>query len=158
MMRKLKIAVLTGVTDGIGKEVALGLVGMHYELFVMARNKEKFEHLKQEAMAIDKKASLHFYQVDLSLVQSTETALARIKKDITSIDLLYQSAGLIPSKIALTAEGVEKTFAVSYLTRYLILKTLLPLILKSKDKMVLNMAGAGQNGSINFEDINFQNT
>ncbi|MEM6894658.1 MAG: SDR family NAD(P)-dependent oxidoreductase [Bacteroidota bacterium] len=157
-MGKPKIAVLTGVTSGIGKEVALGLVRMGYELFVIARNAEKFESLKQQAVIIDKMALLHFYQADLSLVKSTTTALTRIKEDMVSIDLLYQSAGLIPSKIELTSEEVEKTFAVSYLTRYLILKTLLPLILKSNDKMVLNMAGAGQNGRINFEDINFQNT
>lgn len=157
-MNKIKIAVLTGVTSGIGKEVALGLVKLNYELFIIARNEEKFELLKQKALTIDKMASLHLYQADLCLVKSTTSALARIKKDVKSIDLIYQSAGLIPGKIELTQEGIEKTFAVSYLTRYLVLKELLPLVTKSNEKMILNMAGAGQNGRINFENINFQNT
>lgn len=157
-MNKLKIAVLTGVTSGIGKEVALGLVKLNYELFIIARNEEKFNLLKEKALKLNKMASLHLYQADLSLVKSTTSALARIKKDVKSIDLIYQSAGLIPGKIELTREGIEKTFAVSYLTRYLILKELLPLVTKSNDKMISNMAGAGQNGRINFEDINFQNT
>ncbi|WP_422104115.1 SDR family NAD(P)-dependent oxidoreductase [Winogradskyella sp.] len=157
-MRKQKIAVLTGVTSGIGKEVALGLVKLNYELFIIARNEKKFELLKRKALTIDKMASLHFYQADLCLVKSTSSVLARIKRDVACIDLLYQSAGLIPGKIELTQEGIEKTFAVSYLTRYLILKALLPLVIESNEKMILNMAGAGQNGRINFEDINFQNT
>ena len=157
-MNKRKIAVLTGVTSGIGKEVALGLVKLNYELFIIARNEEKFELLEQEALTIDKMASLHFYQADLSLVKSTNSALANLKKDLKSIDLIYQSAGLIPGKIELTQEGIEKTFAVSYLTRYVILKELVPLVTKSNEKMILNMAGAGQKGKINFEDINFQNT
>lgn len=158
MMNKPKVAVLTGVTSGIGKEVALGLVKLNYELFIIARNEKKFERLKQQALMIDKTASLHLYQADLSLVKSTSSALAKIKKDVKSIDLIYQSAGLIPGKIELTQEGIEKTFAVSYLTRYLILKELSPLVTKSNEKMILNMAGAGQNGRINFEDINFQHT
>ncbi|MEM9076859.1 MAG: SDR family NAD(P)-dependent oxidoreductase [Bacteroidota bacterium] len=157
-MDKQKIAVLTGVTSGIGKEVALGLVKLNYELFIIARNKEKFELLKKTALSIDKMAIMHFYQTDLSLVKSTTATLSRIKKEVKSIDLIYQSAGLIPGNIELTQEGIEKTFAVSYLTRYLILKELLPLVTKSNEKMIVNMAGAGQNGKINFEDINFQNS
>lgn len=155
-MNKQKTAVVTGVTSGIGKEVALGLVKMNYQLIVLARNKEKFELLKQEALTIDRKATLHFYQTDLSLVKNTIVTLSRIKKDVKSVNLIYQSAGLIPGKIELTQEGIEKTFAVSYLTRYLILKELLSLVVKSDKKMIVNMAGAGQNGKINFEDINFQ--
>ena len=158
MMGTQKIAVLTGVTSGIGREVALGLVQLNYTLFIIARNEGKFELLKQEALRIDRSATLHFYQADLSLVKSTVSALTRIKNDIVSIDLIYQSAGLIPSKIELTQEGIEKTFAVSYLTRYLILKELMPWVMKSNEKMIVNMAGAGQKGKIYFEDINFQHT
>ncbi|MEM7487456.1 MAG: SDR family NAD(P)-dependent oxidoreductase [Bacteroidota bacterium] len=155
-MNTQKIAVLTGVTSGIGREVALGLVKLNYELHIIARNGEKFKLLKQKALMIHKSASLHCYEADLSLVKSTTAALSEIKKAVQSIDLVYQSAGLIPGEIELTPEGIEKTFAVSYLTRYLILKELLPLVLKSNQKMIVNMAGAGQNGKINFEDINFQ--
>ena len=155
-MNKQKVAVLTGVTSGIGKEVALGLVKLKYKLYVVARNEEKFERLKQKALTIDKTATMHFYQADLSLVKSTTATLTKIKNDVKSIDLIYQSAGLIPGKIELTQEGIEKTFAVSYLTRYLILKELLPLVAKSNEKFIVNMAGAGQSGKIYFEDINFQ--
>ena len=155
-MTKQKIAVLTGVTSGIGREVALGLVKLGYQLLIIARSEKRFELLKQDALAIDQLAILRFYQADLSLVESTTAALARIRKEATSIDLIYQSAGLIPGKIELTKEGVEKTFAVSYLTRYVVLKELVPLLMQSDEKMVLNMAGAGQKGKIYFEDINFQ--
>lgn len=155
-MDKQKIAVVTGVTSGIGKEVALGLVKLNYKLYVIARSEVKFELLKQKALTINKMATMYFYQADLSLVRNTSVILSRIKKDVKSIDLIFQSAGLIPGKIELTQEGIEKTFAVSYLTRYLVLKELLPLVAKSNEKMIVNMAGAGQYGKINFDDINFQ--
>ena len=154
-MKTNKIAVVTGVTDGIGKRVALGLITQGYRLLVIARNENKFRTLHKEALSIDEGASLTFYQADLCLVSSTRHALAKISADVSAVDVLYQSAGLIPGKIELTEEGIEKTFAVSYLTRYLISKELMPLILQSEQKLFVNMAGAGQKGTIHFDDINF---
>ena len=157
-MTYTKKALLTGVTDGIGKQVALGLAREGYNLVVIARNPSKFEALKREVHSINAAINIELYEADLSLVKSTQEVTKRIKSDMDTFDLIYQSAGLIPGGIELTQEQIEKTFAVSYLTRYVILKELLPLLLKSEDKLVLNMAGAGQNGKINFKDPNFQKT
>ena len=63
----------------------------------------------------------------------------------------------MPNKIELTGEGIEKTLAVSYLTRYYIIRELIGLIVQSETKIIINVAGAGQNGKIYFDDINFKN-
>ncbi|MEM7487345.1 MAG: SDR family NAD(P)-dependent oxidoreductase [Bacteroidota bacterium] len=152
---KSKIVVITGATNGIGKAIIKGLAKSGYHLIILARNIEKINQLNEELLAIDSKLQLDFYQVDLSLVRETKEALIRIKEKYDKIDVLVHSAGLIPNKIEKTSEGVERAFAVSFLTRFLITQELLPLILNSDKKLIFTIASPGHNGTIHFEDVHF---
>lgn len=154
-MKKNKIALITGATDGIGKAIAISLAKMGYELIVIGRNSLKYQLLKAELEKQKPNIQVLFYKADLSLVLETRYALNKIKNDITKLDLIVQTAGLIPHGITKTKEGIEETFAVSYLTRFLVVRELLPLLLKSDDRLLFIVAGAGQRGKIYFDDINF---
>lgn len=155
-MKKKKLALITGATDGIGKAIAIGLAKIGYELVVIGRNSAKYELLKVELLKARPNIPVHFYKADLSLVQHTLRALNKVRDDISELDLIVQTAGLIPHSITKTKEGIEETFAVSYLTRFLVVRELLPLLLKSDDKLLFIVAGAGQKGKIYFDDINFE--
>jgi len=154
-MKERKIALITGATSGIGKAIAIGLAKIGYDLIVIARNKTKYETLKIELEEVRPDISIRFYQADLSLIEETQNALNKIKNDHPVLDLIVQTAGLIPNDIKMTHEGIEETFAVSYLTRFLVIRELLHLLLKSDDKLLFIVAGAGQRGKIYFDDINF---
>ncbi|MBV6646126.1 MAG: SDR family NAD(P)-dependent oxidoreductase [Cyclobacteriaceae bacterium] len=155
-MKKKRLALITGATDGIGKAIAIGLAKMGYELIVMGRNSAKYEGLKAELEKVRADISVVFYKADLSLVQDTQSALNKVKDNTSELDLIIQTAGLIPHSITKTNEGIEETFAVSYLTRFLVVRELLPLLLKSNDKILFTVANAGAKGKIYFEDINFE--
>lgn len=150
-----KIALVTGATNGIGKAIAKGLAESGYYFIVLARNKEKFNRLREELLTINRDVVLDFFEVDLSLVQNTKEVIRRIREKYETIDILMHSAGLIPNKIEKTSEGIEQAFAVSYLTRFLITQELLPLVLNSRAKLIFSVASPGHNGTIHFNDINF---
>lgn len=155
-MKKNKLALITGATDGIGKAIAIGLAKIGYELIVIGRSSAKYELLKVELEKVRPNIPSLFYKADLSLVQETQSALDKVKEDISELDLIVQTAGIIPHDITLTKEGIEESFAVSYLTRFLIVRELLPLLLKSEDKILFIVANAGAKGKIYFDDINFE--
>lgn len=154
-MEKKKRALLTGATDGIGKAIAIGLAQIGYNLIVLGRNSAKYEQLKSELEEVEPNINLQFYKADLSLVKETQNVLNSIKQGVSELDLIVQTAGLIPYHISKTKEGIEETFAVSYLTRFLVIRELLPLLLKSDNKILFTVANAGAKGKIYFEDINF---
>ena len=43
----MKYTVITGASTGIGYEAALAFAGKNKNLIIVARNKEKLEHLKE---------------------------------------------------------------------------------------------------------------
>ncbi|MEL6184610.1 MAG: SDR family NAD(P)-dependent oxidoreductase [Myxococcota bacterium] len=153
-----KVAVVSGVTRGIGRAVALGLVERGYSLKVLARSEEAFEQLREEVLQRKASASLKLYLADLSLVESTSRALSALLSEGSEIDILFQSAGLIPRAIEHTSEGIERTFAVSFLTRFQVARRLVPAMARQGRGLFLNMAGAGQNGRVFFDDPNFRKT
>ncbi|MEM9862024.1 MAG: SDR family NAD(P)-dependent oxidoreductase [Myxococcota bacterium] len=159
-MRELRdsIAVVTGVTRGIGRAVALGLAERGVRLRVIGRNQKAFDALAKEVRAFAPNHDLRFYRADLSLVSETERALRDLEANDEPVDMLYQSAGMLPSRIELTAEGIERTLAVSFLTRFVIAMKLVPAMATRGRGLFLNMAGAGQRGTVLFDDPNFATT
>ncbi|MEM6954112.1 MAG: SDR family NAD(P)-dependent oxidoreductase [Myxococcota bacterium] len=159
-MNELKdsIAVVTGVTRGIGRAVALGLARRGVRLRVIGRSHEAFEALANDVRAFAPNHDLRFYRADLALVSETRRALRDLAADDESVDMLYQSAGLLPSRVELTSEGIERTLAVSFLTRFIIAMELVPAMAARGRGLFLNMAGAGQRGTVVFDDPNFTTT
>ena len=151
-----RLAVATGVTSGIGHQVALGLVRQGYDLVVIARNPSKVDALRLEAQAIRSDANVEAHIADLSLVGSTQAAVSAIRERVDRIDLLFLSAGRVPNSLELTSEGIESTFAISYLSRVVITEGLLPALMRSEDKLLVVVASPGMNGNVDVDDINFQ--
>jgi NAD(P)-dependent dehydrogenase (short-subunit alcohol dehydrogenase family) len=60
----------------------------------------------------------------------------------------------------MTDEGIEESFAVTFLSRFIITEKLLPEVMKSTEKLIIAIASPGQGpgvkAKINFDDINFE--
>ena len=151
-----KVAVVTGATSGIGRAVALGLVEQGYELVAIARNESKVDALRRDARARRQGAIIEYHYADLSLVSSTQTALAAIVEQHERIDLLLFSAALVPSQRVVTDERIEKCFAISYLSRVVVTEALLPALMRSDDKLLIDIASPGMKAKVDFEDVNFE--
>ena len=152
-----KIAFLTGVTDGIGRPVALGLAKANYDLIIVARKPTKANKLLEEIKSINPNTASTLITADLKLVSEAKKAAKEVKQITDTLDVLFQSAGIVPNQIILTSEGIEESFAISFLARYILTHELLPLVLQSEEKNVLTVAspfGGDGHGKIQFDDIN----
>ena len=81
---------------------------------------------------------------------------SQIKNKFNTIDILINNAGAYFSKRHITIDGIEATFAVNYLSRFLLTNLLLENILRSKQGRIINVSGEfHRKGRINFEDLEF---
>src|SRR5215470_7823381 len=156
--KKKRIAIVVGGTDGIGKEIATNLVLSWCKVLVVGKDAQKALRVKTEIQEHTRNRDIDFLCADLSLMSETDQLCNEIINRFPRIHYLVLSAGVIINRRELTAEGVEKNFAINYLTRFLIIKRLLPVLEKSgtldHSSRILVINGAITNGKIYYDDVN----
>ena len=116
-MREDQTALITGGTDGIGKEIAHRLASEGVRVFIVGSNEEKGQRAEAELRKASKSDSVHFIRADLSLMQDTYRLAEEITAHIPKLHYLVLCAGIVRGERTVTPEGIETNFAVDYLTR-----------------------------------------
>jgi NAD(P)-dependent dehydrogenase (short-subunit alcohol dehydrogenase family) len=87
-----KVAVVTGAGSGIGKAVALALLGDGYRVVLAGRRKERLEQTLAEAGPGGARALV--VPTDVSDPQSVRNLFGRTKETFGRLDLLFNNAGV----------------------------------------------------------------
>jgi NAD(P)-dependent dehydrogenase (short-subunit alcohol dehydrogenase family) len=149
-----KTALVTGSTDGLGREVAERLGALGASVIVHGRNAERGQAVV-EAIRKEGAGSAVFYQADLASLAQVRDLAAKVTANHDRLDLLINNAGILAGADAErreSADGYELTFAVNYLSHYLLTRELLPLIERSAPARIVNVASVGQ-APIDFDDV-----
>lgn len=153
-----KNALVTGGTDGVGKEVARGLARAGHRVVLVGRDAGKGARVEREIRETTSNADVQFQQADLSLVREANRLADEIAGRWPVLHYLVHSAGVVRGRRELTAEGVESNFAINYLSRFALTERLLPLLEAAgqpgKAARIMIVSGAAQNGTIHFDDVN----
>jgi 3-oxoacyl-[acyl-carrier protein] reductase len=88
-----KTIVLTGASDGIGKQIALRLAKEDARLILIARNQEGLQQTATEVANLTK-SSVSIYPCDLRKNDEIHSTVDKIAKDHKSIDCLINDAGI----------------------------------------------------------------
>lgn len=149
-----KTALVTGSTDGVGREVAQRLGGDGWRLLVHGRDRER----GREVVAAIEKAggAAEFIVADLSALAEVRRLADTVQKTTRRLDLLINNAGIGsggPQGVRQeSADGYELRFAVNYLSGFLLTHLLLPLLKSSAPARVVNVSSLGQQ-AIDFADV-----
>jgi NAD(P)-dependent dehydrogenase (short-subunit alcohol dehydrogenase family) len=103
-----KRILITGASSGIGKKIAVNLVNQGAFVYVVGRNSEKLQALKENLGD----SNCQVISVDLT----NKDAVMEIVNEVDSIDGLVHSAGLIemsPYKF-INEESISKTFSINF--------------------------------------------
>jgi NAD(P)-dependent dehydrogenase (short-subunit alcohol dehydrogenase family) len=92
------------------------------------------------------------YLADLSSIEETRALARQVTADSEHLDVLVCNAGIITTERRLSADGVELTFAVNYLSHFLLTLELLPLLRAGEKPRIVNVASIGQE-AIDFDDV-----
>jgi NAD(P)-dependent dehydrogenase (short-subunit alcohol dehydrogenase family) len=153
-----KNAVVTGGTDGIGKEVARGLAAAGHSVVLVGRDGNKGTKAAQELAVATGSKHIQFVRADLSLMREVDRLATDLRERLPVLHYLVHSAGVVHGYREITDEGIESNFAINYLSRFKLTLKLLPVLeaagLMCDPARVLTIGGAAQNGVIHFEDVN----
>ncbi len=142
---------VTGATDGLGNRVARELAGMGATVLLHGRNPERLEATLEEVRSQTGSEKLGSYLADLSSLGEVRGLAEQVLSEHDRLDVLINNAGIISQERKESEDGHELTFAVNYLSHFLLTGLLLPLLRDSAPARIVNVASAGQS-PIDFDD------
>src|SRR5688572_4716239 len=148
---KGKVVMVTGSTDGLGREVARRSAALGAHVIVHGRNQERGNAVVSE-IAKEGKGTAKFYAADFASLAEVRALGQRILKDYDRLDVLVNNAGVWLRDRQVSKDGHEMHFAVNYLAGFLLTHTLLPKIVASAPSRIVNVASGAQS-PIDFNDV-----
>lgn len=148
-----QVVLVTGSTNGLGREVALAMARRGAHVIVHGRNRERGMEVV-ERIGTGSGGSASFYAADLGSIAQVRALAQAVLRDYDRIDVLVNNAGIWLSRDntrRLSADGHELSFAVNYLSHYLLTRMLLPLIPASPESRIVNVSSGAQT-PIDFDD------
>lgn len=154
----MKTVLITGGTDGIGKGLALSYLEKGYHVFTVGTSEDKGNALLEESHKFTN-GKLTFIKADLSLMKENKRIVKMITDQVDCLDALVLCAASLKAQPAYieTKEGIEFTFALYYLSRYILCCQLKPLLEKASDPLIVNVAAPGMKGHVYWDDLQMKN-
>jgi len=151
-----QVILVTGATDGLGKQVALNLSLRGATVLLHGRNREKGEATLQEIRERTGSQKLMYYNADFSSFDEVRRISGQIQAEQERLDVLINNAGMGAgmrhSQREKSRDGHELRFAVNYLATFLLTHSLLPLLLRSTPARIINVASIGQQ-PLDFDNV-----
>ena len=150
----MKSIVITGGTSGLGLQAAFNLGSQFDNMYIIGKNEEKGQSALQDIKKLFPKINIQFMKTDLSLISEIKKLSAYFFNKKIKIDILINNAGGIFFKRTLTAEKIEKTFALNHLAYFALTNLFLKNNIFKKEAKIINVAsGAHRGANLNFTDI-----
>jgi NAD(P)-dependent dehydrogenase (short-subunit alcohol dehydrogenase family) len=142
---------VTGSTDGLGRETARRLAHGGATVLVHGRDEARCAAFAGE---LDRETGGHAraYVADIASLTAVRRLAEELVADTERLDVLVNNAGIITRRRQHSADGYELTFAVNYLSHFLLTRLLLPLLERSAPARIVNVASIGQH-AIDFGDV-----
>jgi NAD(P)-dependent dehydrogenase (short-subunit alcohol dehydrogenase family) len=149
-----KVIVMTGATSGIGQIAAERLAAMGARLVIVARDRGRGETTlaSLDLRAPGRGHAVHY--ADLSSLKEARRVAREIAAAQPRIDLLVNNAGAMFSRRAVSADGLERTFALNHMAYFVLTAGLVGRLVESAPARVINTASnAHRKGSLDFADL-----
>ncbi len=149
-----KTVVVTGSTDGLGRELALALAAEGAQVIVHGRNAERGAAVVQEITDAGK-GSARFIAADFASLQAVRDFADTLARDYPKLDLLVNNAGIAftgqqPRRES--ADGHELQFAVNYLAGWVLVNKLRSNLAAAAPSRIVNVASLSAD-AIDFGDV-----
>jgi len=130
-----KVVVITGGSEGLGKEIARSLVSNSDKVIVLARNEEKLK-------ATSKELNCEYEVCDVSDSESLEKVVKNILSRHERIDVLVNNAGLLleGSIDENSYEDIEKVVKVNVVGYMFMAKAVIPDMKKKGSGFIINIS------------------
>ena len=150
---KEKIVLITGSTDGIGKQTAMDLARMGATVLVHGRDAERCRGAVSDIVGHTENREVFAVTADLGSLEQIRKLPDQIHARWDRIDVLINNAGVYEKTNRLTKDGFEMTFGVNHLAGFCLTGLLLDLMKKAAGGRIINVSSMVHAGSIDFENL-----
>ena len=149
-----RVALVTGASQGIGRECGLALVDGGAAVAVAARNEEKLQSLVQEIEAKGGKAAA--FKLDVASEDAIKSVVKAIVAQFGKIDILVNNAGITRDQLLLRMKRADwdDVLATNLTAPYLLTQAVISSMLKQRWGRIINITSIngqmGQAGQANY--------
>ena len=143
MANEAKTVLITGATDGVGKQTAIQLAAKGYQIVMMVRSKVRAEQTISEITQATGNTNISYILVDLTSLAQVRSAAQEYLDKYPKLDILINNAGLIMTDRVITADGFEQSFEVNHLSHFLLTHLLLDRLKESAQGRIVNLSSEG---------------
>ena len=151
---KDKVAVVTGASQGIGRETALALAEAGAKVVVAARNEEKLAALAQEIAG--KGGEAFAVKLDVADAEQTKAAFKIILEKFGKVDILVNNAAITRDGLAMRMklDDWDAVLRTNLTGAHLCIQQVLPGMMKARAGRIINIASVvarmGNAGQANY--------
>ncbi|KAL3882937.1 hypothetical protein ACJMK2_029239 [Sinanodonta woodiana] len=165
-----RVVVITGANTGIGYEAAKWIAMMGATVIMACRSKERAEKAMQKiqdefqvekekgtpAICKLEKLSMEFMELDLGSFKSVRSFIEAYRSSGRELHVLVCNAGVALVPFTKTEDGYEIMLQVNYLSHFIIIAHLLPIMRKSGEDCRIVLVSSDAHRACNF-DLNTMN-
>ncbi len=137
-----KICLVTGATSGIGEVTARALAQAGASSLLVGRDALRGQAALEDIKAQSGNPNVHLFVADLSVQAQVRTLAASVQRQYPKLNVLINNAGAVFGTRQLTADGIERTFALNHLSYFLLTTLLLEQLKAGAPSRIINVASA----------------
>jgi len=154
-MQNKKTILLTGATDGIGKQTAFMLAERQDIILIHGKRQNQGNKIKNEIIKKTQNKNVFYFNANFTSFEEIKNLSSKIHKQFSHIDILINNAGIYENKKTILDNGIEKTFMVNHLAPFSLTLQLLDLLQESsKIAHIINVSSMIHANNIDFENLN----
>ncbi|WP_431727301.1 SDR family NAD(P)-dependent oxidoreductase [Verrucosispora sp. TAA-831] len=147
---------VSGGTDGVGRAVALDALAAGHHVLVVGSTPAKGDAFLAAAEQAGAAGRAEFLRADLRVMSANSKIVGAVRDRFDRLDRLVLCAQRYLTRLGHTAEGVERNFALTCLSRFALTYGLLPQLRRADRPLVVNVCGTGTPaGRIRWHDMQF---
>ena len=151
---KDKVALVTGASQGIGRETALALVEAGAKVAAAARNEEKLALLAQEIAA--KGGESFAVKMDVADAEQIKAGIKAVLEKFGKLDILVNNAAITRDGLAMRMkpEDWDAVIRTNLTAAHLCIQQALPAMMRARAGRIINIASVvarmGNAGQVNY--------
>jgi NAD(P)-dependent dehydrogenase (short-subunit alcohol dehydrogenase family) len=146
-----KTVMVSGATNGIGKEAAMTFANMGAEVVIIGRNKALTESTVAEIKEKTGNQKVDQYIADLSSQSDIRRVAAEFLSSGRPLHVLLNNAGAYITNDQKSVDGIEMTWALNHLGYFLLTELLLDRMKGSAPARIVNVSSGAHKGIGKFD-------
>jgi len=149
-----RTVLVTGGTGGIGRAAAIGLASLGARVGIVGRDHARSVDAAAAITAESGNKAVDVFVADLSSQAEVRRVADEVLATYPRLDVLLNNVGGFWAHRHLTADGLERTFALNHLAPFLLTDLLLERLKTSAPARIVTVASGAQSlGTIDFDDL-----